>query len=278
MQIYFYAKSGHQIGLEATKKCAAVASELKDFEPVLCTSDFRAGAFAKELLGIKKYVNIDVIRNLYNIMNKNDILIYHTDETSDIMKEGINSYCSVVYDIQELGDIFYDSNLYNQDSKTTISKAIFFGDDDYNNIFLQAVENSSKHNIDLLMGHYFFLGNEKIFKDYFTNVIDEEEYVQTISQTKYLLTASVQSAIESLASGNYPVLFIREDKNYNKELIKKLQLPVIEATSLDEIVLEFEKIIDSYPKIDIPAKSSLTQMKDEISNKIETYKSLTDGK
>ena len=56
MKIYFYAKSGHTIGLEATKKCATIINILKNFDPILCTSDFRAGAFAKDNLGVKKYV------------------------------------------------------------------------------------------------------------------------------------------------------------------------------------------------------------------------------
>ncbi|MEZ4694173.1 MAG: hypothetical protein R2837_09340 [Aliarcobacter sp.] len=34
--------------------------------------------------------------------------------------------------------------------------------------------NSNKFDINLLMGHYFFLGNEKVFKNHFTNIIDEE--------------------------------------------------------------------------------------------------------
>ena len=60
MKVYLYAKSGHTVGLEATKRCATIANALKVFEPILCTSDFRAGAFAKDNLGVKKYVNIDV--------------------------------------------------------------------------------------------------------------------------------------------------------------------------------------------------------------------------
>ena len=42
------------------------------------------------------------------------------------------------------------------------------------------VKKSDKSDTNLLIGHYFFLGNEKIFKNHFVNVIDEEEYVDTI--------------------------------------------------------------------------------------------------
>ncbi len=278
MQVYLYARSGHQVGLEAAKRCAAVASELKEFEPILCTSDFRAGAFAKELLGIKKYVNIDVIRNLYNIMERNDILIYNSDETNEIMKEGMNEYCSLVYNLDEMGKVFYDASLYNQNTPTNDSKAIFFGDDDYNNIFLEEIENcNSTYDMNLLMGHYFFLGNEKVFKNHFNKIIDEEEYVETVTETKYLLTGSIQTAIESLASGNSPVLFKREDKSYDEELIKQLQIPTIETKSLDETVASFETIIESYPSVKIPENTSIQKAKEEISKKVETFNSLTNG-
>jgi hypothetical protein len=55
MKVYLYAKSGHTIGLDETKRCSVIANILNEFEPILCISDFRAGIFAKENLGVKKY-------------------------------------------------------------------------------------------------------------------------------------------------------------------------------------------------------------------------------
>ena len=101
MQLYFYAKSGHTVGLEETKRCSAIANQLKEFNPILCTSDFRAGAFAKDNFGIKKYVNIDVVRNLHNIMQKGDILIYDTPEVNEVKKEEMKEYCSLLYGIND---------------------------------------------------------------------------------------------------------------------------------------------------------------------------------
>lgn len=277
MQVYFYAKSGHAIGLEGAKRCAAIANELKEFDPVLCTSDFRAGAFAKDLLGIRRYVNIDVVRNLHNIMQKRDILLYNTDETNELMKEGMSEFCSLVYNLEELSEIIVDKELYSKVKNPNIEKAIFFGDDDYNELFLQGVKESSKHDITLLMGHYFFLGNEKVFTQHFNEVIDEEEYVETIQNSKYLLTASLQTALESISCGNSPVLFKREDKAYNEELINKLNIPVIEAKSIDDTISEFEDIIKSYPTIENFEIYDISDVKNEISEKIEAYKKLTQG-
>ena len=278
MQVYLYAKSGHTVGLEATKRCAAIANALKEFDPILCTSDFRAGAFAKDLLGIRRYVNIDVIRNLHNIMEKRDILIYDTPEINDNMKKDMTDFCTLVYGIDdEIKGIIVDSSIYNKMDNTNLNKldkTIFFGDDDYNNIFLEMAKESEKQEINMLMGHYFFLGNEKVFLDYFSNVIDEEEYVQTIKNSKYLLTASLQSALESLACGNFPVLFKRFDKNYDEELITNLNIPVIKGDNLKQLIENFSVIINNYPNINNFNIISFDAIVKNVKEKIDLYNKL----
>ena len=278
MQVYLYAKSGHTVGLEATKRCAAIANALKEFDPILCTSDFRAGAFAKDLLGIRRYVNIDVIRNLHNIMEKRDILIYDTPEINDNMKKDMTDFCTLVYGIDdEIKGIIVDSSIYNKTDNTNLNKldkTIFFGDDDYNNIFLEMAKQSEKQEINMLMGHYFFLGNEKVFSNYFSNVIDEEEYVQTIKNSKYLLTASLQSALESLACGNFPVLFKRFDKNYDEELITNLNIPVIKGDNLKQLIENFSVIINNYPNINNFNIISFDTIVKNVKEKIDLYNKL----
>ena len=278
MQVYLYAKSGHTVGLEATKRCAAIANALKEFDPILCTSDFRAGAFAKDLLGIRRYVNIDVIRNLHNIMEKRDILIYDTPEINDNMKKDMTDFCTLVYGIDdEIKGIIVDSSIYNKMDNTNLNKldkTIFFGDDDYNNIFLEMAKESEKQEINMLMGHYFFLGNEKVFSNYFSNVIDEEEYVQTIKNSKYFLTASLQSALESLACGNFPVLFKRFDKNYDEELITNLNIPVIKGDNLKQLFENFSVIINNYPNINNFNIISFDAIVKNVKEKIDLYNKL----
>ncbi len=276
MQVYLYAKSGHTVGLEATKRCAAIANVLKEFDPILCTSDFRAGAFAKDLLGVRRYVNIDVVRNLTNIMEKRDILIYDTPEANDAMRKDMKEFCTLFYGIgEEINGIIVDTSIYSKNENPSIEKTIFFGDDDYNNLFLEMAKDSEKLEINLLMGHYFFLGNEKIFSNHFSNIIDEEEYVQTIQNSKYLLTASLQTAFESLACGNYPVLFKRVDKDYNEDLISKINIPLIEANNLKQLIEDFELTINNYPIINNFNITPLDNIANDIRQKIDLYKKLT---
>ena len=276
MQVYLYAKSGHTVGLEATKRCSAIVNVLKEFDPILCTSDFRAGAFAKDLLGVRRYVNIDVVRNLTNIMEKRDILIYDTPEANDAMRKDMKEFCTLFYGIgEEINGIIVDTSIYSKNENPSIEKTIFFGDDDYNNLFLEMAKDSEKLEINLLMGHYFFLGNEKIFSNHFSNIIDEEEYVQTIQNSKYLLTASLQTAFESLACGNYPVLFKRVDKDYNEDLISKINIPLIEANNLKQLIEDFELTINNYPIINNFNITPLDNIANDIRQKIDLYKKLT---
>ncbi len=156
MKIYFYAKSGHTIGLEATKKCATIINILKNFDPVLCTSDFRAGAFAKENLEVKKYVNIDVLRNLTNIMQRKDILIFDSKEANEDMKSEMKQFCSLLYEIgTDIKEVIVDTTLYTKVTNPTIEKTLFFGDDDYYNLLLDLVKNSNVNILDVkkLMSH-----------------------------------------------------------------------------------------------------------------------------
>ncbi|MDC7244064.1 MAG: hypothetical protein PQJ44_09230, partial [Sphaerochaetaceae bacterium] len=82
-------------------------------------------------------------------------------------------------------------------------------------------------------------------KPYFKEVIEEEEYIDTIKNSTYLLTGSYQAACESLACGNKPVLLKREDKIYNNTL----NIPEITmGESLSSVIEEFDKIVQNYPK------------------------------
>ncbi|QDF30314.1 hypothetical protein [Halarcobacter anaerophilus] len=280
MKVYLYAKSGHAIGLDATRRCAAIAKLLqeKDCDPILCTCDFRAGVYAKEELGIKKYVSVDVLSNLPNIMQRGDILIYDTDEASDFMQTHMKDFCTLLYKIPE--DIPYTithNDFFKKQEKHTIEKLFFFGDDDYDNRLLKLCENSEKQNISLLWGHYFFLGNEEKLVQYFNEILNEESYIDSIRSTKYLLSGSLNACIESIKCGGSPVLLRRDDKEYDENLIKKLKLPTVKADSFEDMIKKFETIIEEYPKINFIDNFDINLIINEIFVKLEAYKKLTNN-
>ena len=135
-------------------------------------------------------------------------------------------------------------------------------------------ENQPTQDLPLLWGHYFFFKNEDIIAKQFTEVIEEEEYANTIKSTKYLLTSSVHTALESLASGNNPVFHKREDKkdiqNYN--LIEEYNIPEIKGSNIVELNNNFDEIIKNYPKTKKIEQINLQEIKDEILPILEKFK------
>ena len=128
MQVYLYSKSGHAIGLDATRRCSALAKLLQEqkCDPILCTSDFRAGAYAKEELGIKKYVSVDILSNLPNIMQRGDILIYDSDEASDFMKNHMKDFCTLIYKISDDIPLLLLTKIFLNHNQIKILKNYFF--------------------------------------------------------------------------------------------------------------------------------------------------------
>ena len=275
MQVYLYSKSGHAIGLDATRRCSALAKLLQEqkCDPILCTSDFRAGAYAKEELGIKKYVSVDILSNLPNIMQRGDILIYDSDEASDFMENHMKDFCTLIYKISD--DIpltIVDKDFFKPQSNQNIEKLFFFGDDDYDNWFLNICLESKKQDISLQLGHYFFLGNEKKLKPFFNEIYEEEEYINSIQNSKYLLSGSLNACIESISCGNKAVLLRRPDKKYDEELIEKLNIPVILENNLEDIISKFNLIIASYPQISAIEIFNVNSIIEEISMRIKKVK------
>lgn len=275
MNLYIYAKSGHNKNLDRVRRCSVVYNILKEFEPILCTCDYRAGMYAKEYLGVRDAASVDVITNLPHMMERGDILIYDTDEVSDFTKAHMEDFCSQVYEfgVDIPKDIVDDT--YFEGSDIKYKKAIFFSDDDYTKSLVQIT--SSKIDIPLLMGHYFFMGYERELKNFFTALIDEEVYTETIKGTEYLLTASVNAALESLACGNKPVFFKRYDYESIDaiELIEKHNIPTIQKESLNDVVAEFENIIQNYPSLQKPQRVDISAIKENIKKRFDLMKSIS---
>lgn len=278
MKVFLYAYSGHAVGLDATRRCSAIAKLLqdRDCDPILCTCDFRAGAYAKETFGIKKYVSVDVLTNLPNIMERGDILIFDSDEASDFTQQHMKEFCTFLYKIPEdIPNTIIDKKLYTKQKEHNIEKLFFYGDDDYSEELLKMTKESSQQDISLLLGHYFFLGNEEELKNCFNSLIDEEDYIKSIQNAKHLLTGSLNACLESIACGNKPVLLKRKDKKYDEELIRKLHLPTITSSNLDDIISEFDFIIKKYPKLNRLEEFDIDSIINNIFVRIDTFRKLT---
>ena len=278
MNIYIYTKSGHNFGLDRVRRGAVLYKllEQKGCEPILCTSDYRAATFAREL-GVYRGVGIDIIENLPNLMERSDMLIFDSDEPSETMLSFMDEYCTHLYQVgKDIPLQIVDDKYFTQKDQPSLDKKVFFfGDDDYHDLLLKLSNGCDKQDISLLMGHYFFLGNEDKLAPYFNNVIDEDEYYETISSTKYLLSSSINTVFESLASGNLPIFYKREDKDENIDILKQYNIPIIEASNLSETISKFEDITSNYPQIKPLEKVDISDILNEISLVIEKFKTIS---
>jgi len=274
MQLYIYSKSGHSFGLENIRRASALHNMLENADPIVCSADYRAATFAKAELGVKKGVGVDVIGNMPNVMERGDMLIYDdSNEASSTMQTHMKEYCTHLYKVGV--DIPFDivDNTFFEQVETTNEKAIFFADDDYAEWFFKLIQTGKKQNIPLIWGHYFFFKNENKIASYFSEVIEEDGYIDTVKSTKYLLTASVHTCLESLASSNHPVFFQRGDKPVeNRDLLKKYNIPVInEVENMEELMESFEKITQNYPKTNQIKKFDISKIKTEIEDTIKKF-------
>lgn len=278
MKVYLYAKSGHNIGLDAIRRCSVIAKLLQESncEPILCTCDFRAGIYAKSHLGINHYLSIQKVEELSKLIEKGDILIYDSDENKEFFNSTLKSLCTLIYKIPE--DIPYtiiDKQFFTKQINHNTNKLFYFSSNDYEGRLLDICKGSGKKDITLLWGHFFFSNNKNKLSSYFEKIIEEENYIKTIKNTKFLLSASLHTCIESLTCGNKPVLFKRDDKKYDERLIKSLHLPTIKEKPFEEAFKEFEKIIDNYPKINSLEEFDLSSIIHDIFVRIETFRKLS---
>jgi hypothetical protein len=277
MQLYIYAKSGHNFGLENIRRASALYNMLADCDPILCSADYRASTFAKAELGVTKGVGVDVIGNMPNVMERNDMLIYDdSNEASETMQSHMKEFCTHLYKVGK--DIPFDivDETYFEECEKTNDKAIFFADDDYSDFFLKLFQTSPKQDIPLIWGHYFFFKNERKTAEYFSEIIEEDGYIDTIKSTKYILTATVQCALESLATGGCPVFFQREDKpTQNFDLIEKYNIPVVKVgENMDELIKNFEDTISNYPETKKIEKFDITSIKEEIQATLKKFEAI----
>ena len=274
MQLYIYAKSGHSFGLENIRRASALHNMLEKSDPILCSADYRAATFAKTELGVKKGVGVDVIGNMPNVMERGDMLIYDdSNEASPTMQAHMKEFCTHLYKVGT--DIPFDivDETFFEEIEKTNEKAIFFADDDYAEWFFKLIQTGSKQDIPLIWGHYFFFKNESKIASYFSEVVEEDRYIDTVKSTKYLLTASVHTCLESLASGNHPVFFHRGDKPVeHRDLLEKYNIPIIQKVeTMEELMKSFEQIVQNYPSLNPIKKFDITKIKNEIEDTIKKF-------
>lgn len=256
MRTFYYVHTGHRIGLDRFRRAATIIRALGDVDITLLCSDFRIAQIARDF-GIEKSVGIDVVRNIPQIADNGDQLIFDSEEANPIMLDDMRQYFSTfirvsddAHDTKHPKELLISPYLQGEgicngyavgeeffaQKPKEIKISFFFGDDDYekdlekNILFLEALD------AELQLGFYYFLDYEDFLKDRFKKHHEFEEYEAMIQKTDILITASPQAVLESLASGGRPIYLQRADYTRNFiELFEALGVPVVETLDIDQV-------------------------------------------
>ena len=263
MRTFYYVHTGHRIGLDRFRRAVAILNTLADKEITLLTSDYRIAQAARDF-GIAKSVGIDVVRNIPQIAQNGDRLIFDSEEANPIMLEDMRNYFSKFVRISDkleekkaeneflispylegegICKAVAVADKYFTWTEKTVAISYFFGDDDYEKDLerhLDFVEDLKPH---LQLGFYYFLDYEEMLKTKFVDYFEFEEYDDMIMQSKILITASPQAVVDSLASGGKPIYMQRED--YTRDFIplfESLNIPIVYNYDKNQINVIIEKI------------------------------------
>lgn len=266
MRLFYYVHTGHRIGLDRFHRAAAIINGLGDVDITLLSPDYRIAAEAKDF-GIKRSVGMDVVRNIPQIAEHGDKIIFDSAELNPMLLDDMSQFFSTFIRIGDSpsdtkhpkeflispylsGDgiaqgIIIGEHYYEQRPKT-IPMALFFGDDDYEKDLGLHQEIFAPYKMDLVMGFYHFLGCEKDLLESFNTIYEWEKYDEVIRSTDILLTASPMAALQSLAGGGRPIYLQRPD--YTADFIplfESLNIPIIMGYDRDSIRVA----VDSLPAV-----------------------------
>ena len=252
MKTYYYAHTGHRIGLDRFRRSAAILNELEE-DITLLTSDYRIAQVARDF-GIEKSVGVDVVRNIPQIANHGDRLIFDSDEANPLMLEDMKQYFSTFIHIKNDTVAVQKKFFEAKKREKTVKLTYFFGDDDYEKDLQEHFDFIEGLNPHLQLGFYYFLDYEDALKKKFPNHFEFEEYDEMIMSTKVLITCSPQAVLDSIATGGKPIYVEREDYAQDfEELFASLNVPIIKNYEKNHI-LEILKTIDDRKYENIESK------------------------
>lgn len=258
MRYFYYVHTGHRIGLDRFHRAVAIVNELqKEMDITLLCSDFRIAAEAKEY-GIKRSVGVDLVRNIPQIAQNGDKIIFDSAEINPTLLNDMTQFFSTFVRISDdPADTKHDKEFlispylegekickavivnerYFESLPKTIRTALFFGDDDYEKDLEKNQNLFKSFNMELLMGFYHFLGYENSLKESFSLIHDCESYDDVIRHSEVLVSASPMAVLQNLAGGGKPVYLQRSD--YPRDFIPLfmlLNIPIVEQFTQEELM------------------------------------------
>ena len=257
MKIYYYVHTGHRIGLDRFRRACTIMRALGDVDITLLCSDFRIANEARHF-GIDKAVGIDVVRNIPQIAEHGDKLIFDSEEANPIMLEDMRDFFSTFIRVSDKKDdvkmeneflissylsgdgicnaVAVDDKYFEKKAKT-VEISYFFGDDDYEKDLEKNLSFIEDLDPSLQLGFYYFLDYEDMLRKKFKNHYEFEDYDEMIQNSKILISSSPQAILESLASGAMPIYVQREDYTTDfLELFESLNIPIVKNYKKEDLI------------------------------------------
>jgi len=249
MRLYYYAYTGHKYGLDRMKRATALLKGLRasGVDTMLLVNDFRAGLAARDF-GVSESVTIEGIQDIDAIAEVGDCVIIDSpeDDHGRLVK-----YCSDFKRVFRFAETDEDSTIHDEvmltvdcDNDACISANIvddfyfeehkkeertlfFLGDSDADKTILNNSDVFVDQNVELLLGHYFYVKYESDLEKLFSKLHESEEYMELIATSSRVVTASYQTALEAKVAGA-EVIFInlRDLEDKKVKLLKLLNIEI----------------------------------------------------
>ena len=262
--LYYYANSGHKIGLERVRRGAALLKRLASngVETQLLVNDFRAGLAAKDL-GVKEYVTVETVQDIDAIAEAGNSIIIDSpeDDHGRLVK-----YCADFKNVWRFAHDSSDSSvhgeillkagckeencldaviiddLYFEENRKEERTLFFLSDADYDKTILSNEDFFKSLNMELLLGNYFFVKYEDDLAKLFSTLHEPEEYVDLITSSSCIVTSSAQTALEAKASsGKVIYIDLLDDTLYPVELLKTYGIEVVNGFDAKDVANYLEE-------------------------------------
>jgi len=257
MKLYYYAFTNHKYGLDRMKRGAVILNKLKahGIETMLLVNDFRAGLVARDF-GVNESVTIEGIQDIDAIAEIGDSIIIDSpeDDHGRLVKycsefksvfrfaqsendKSVHGETMLKIDCQNdncISSIIVD-DIYFQKHKKENRTLFFLGDSDADKLILKNASFFKDSKMELLLGNYFYVKYEDELAKIFTTLYEAEEYTNLICSSSRIVTASFQTALESIVTGA-EVIFVETPKllKKEKELLLLLKVRLIKNFNIED--------------------------------------------
>ena len=248
--LYYYANTGHKIGLERLRRGAALLKSLTNqgVKRLLLVNDFRAGLLAKEL-GVKDYVTVDGVQDIDAIVEHGEsIIIDSTEDDHGRLVKYCEDFKSVwrfahsendqaIHDeiVLDVDTILVDE-IYFEETKKEERTLFFLSDADYDKIILNNEDFFKAFDMELLLGNYFFVKYEDDLAKLFSTLHEPEEYDDLMKGSSTVVTASAQTALEVKASGGRSIyLNIADNPLDPVDTLREYGIEVIDGFDIEKL-------------------------------------------